>query len=91
MSMSTHVVGFVPPDERWAKMKAVWDASRAAGVEVPREVERFFGGEAPDDNGREVELPVMPWHDAHGGREGYELDVALIPKEVRVIRFYNSW
>lgn len=91
MSMSTHVIGFVPPDGRWARMKAIWDACTAANVPIPAEVGEFFGGEEPDDAGVEVELPVTPWDDRGGGRAGYELDVSLIPKHVKIIRFYNSW
>jgi hypothetical protein len=45
MSMSMHVIGFVPPDGTWAQMKAIWDACQAAGVSLPDEVEDFFGGE----------------------------------------------
>ena len=35
MSMSTHVVGFHPPDEKWKEMKAAWDACMAANVNPP--------------------------------------------------------
>lgn len=56
MGMSTHVVGFIPPDEKWQKMKAVWDACRAAGVEVPEDVCDFFEGGEPDPAGVEVML-----------------------------------
>ena len=89
MSMSTHVIGFVPPDERWQAMKAVWDACKATGIGVPAEVEIFFDGEDPDPAGQEVPLPAREWSDQ--SREGYELDVAAIPSQVRTIRFYNSW
>jgi hypothetical protein len=89
MGMSTHVTGFAPPDERWVKMKAIWDACGAAGIDVPDEVDGFFGGEAPDPAGVEVELTLRKWRD--GEREGYELDVSAIPPQVKTIRFYNSW
>jgi hypothetical protein len=89
MSMSTHVTGFAPPDEQWAKMKAIWDACGAAGIAVPDEVERFFGGEEPDEAGVEVDLPLREWSDDAGA--GYELDIASIPPQVKTIRFYNSW
>ena len=89
MGMSTHVTGYAPPDETWQKMKAAWDACQAAGVPVPAEVEGFFGGEAPDPAGVEVELPLREYSD--GDRAGYELDVAAIPPQVTVIRFWNSW
>jgi hypothetical protein len=87
--MSTHVIGFVPPDERWQEMKAVWDACKAAAIDVPAEVENFFDGADPDPAGQEVSLPAREW--SGRGRGGYELDVAAIPSQVRTIRFYNSW
>lgn len=89
MSMSTHVVGFVAPDDKWRRMKEVWDACKVAKVGVPDEVDLFFRGEQPDDHGMKVELPVTPWSD--DSRQGYELAVSDIPKNVSVIRFYNSW
>jgi hypothetical protein len=90
MSMSTHVTGFAPPDEQWQKMKAIWDACGAAQIPVPGEVEEFFGGEAPDPAGVEVDLPLREWQE-DGASAGYELDVAAIPPQVKTIRFYNSW
>jgi len=39
------------PDEKWAQMKKVWHACKQAGVEVPSEVEGFFGGCEPRDDG----------------------------------------
>lgn len=90
MGMSTHVVGFVPPDDKWKAMKAVYDACAAAGVPVPREVDKFFDGVAPDPAGVEIELLVREWRDEYTS-EGFELDVESIPPHVRTIRFFNSW
>jgi hypothetical protein len=89
MSMSTHVIGFAPPDEQWRKMKAIWDSCRAAGIAVPREVEKFFGGEPPDEAGVEIELESRKW--SEDSREGVEIEVEKLPKHVKLIRFYNSW
>lgn len=90
MSMSTHVVGFVPPDETWQKMKAAWDACEAADVPIPDKVIDFFNDEMPDPAGVETELPLREWNGGERGA-GYELDVSAIPEHVKVIRFYNSW
>jgi hypothetical protein len=87
--MSTHVTGYVPADEKWQQMKAVFDACTAAGVPVPDEVSRFFGYTAPDPAGVEVDLPVRPWGNITSS--GYELDVDAIPEHVKIIRFFNSW
>jgi hypothetical protein len=94
MGMSTHVIGFRPPDSRWQAMKTVWDACWAAGVPVPEEVEDFFDGTEPDAHGVEVSLEtvgaIKEWGDKRG-RAGYELDVSKLPKGVTVVRFFNSW
>lgn len=92
MGMSMHVVGFKPPDEKWKQMKAVHDACTKAGLDVPREVERFFNDGPPDENGvevREEQLPVKEWRDE--SREGFELDVTKLDPTIKVVRFYCSW
>lgn len=89
MGMSTHVVGFRPPDDDWKKMKAVYDACTAAGVDPPREVSEFFEDGPPDPAGVEVKLSPREW--VADGRSGYEVDVDTLPPGVKVIRFYNSW
>lgn len=93
MSMSTHVVGFRPPDDTWRKHKAVWDACVKAGVHVPKETNEFFGYDKPDDAGVTVELEK---HEccaefSEFGRNGIEIDLSNLPKQVTKIRFYNSW
>lgn len=88
MSMSTHVVGFVPPDKQWKQLKAIHDACKAAGVDVPYAVESVIGSE-PTDHGREVDIEVEEWFST--GREGYDVDMSKLPPEVTVVRFYNSW
>lgn len=91
MSMSTHVVGFVPPDAKWKKMKAAWDACTKAGVPVPEEVTEFFNYEAPDSNGVEIDIKEAVPQYRRDMCEGFDVDVSKLPKHVSVIRFYNSW
>lgn len=94
MSMTVHVVGFRPPDDKWKKMKAVWDACVKADVEIPEDVLDFFNHVAPDDRGVEVELEKLPACTKRyrtEGREGYEIDVTKLPYGVTVVRFYNSY
>ncbi len=91
MGMSTFVIGFVPPDDRWRKMKAIYDACIEAEVDIPKEVEEFFGGGEPDPAGMEQSLSKLLREWSNDGGAGYELDVADIPKNVKTIRFYNSW
>jgi hypothetical protein len=97
MGMSTNVIAFKPPGEKWQRMKAVWDACMAAGVDIPDEVARYFEHDVPDSAGVKIDRAVLvntgalaAWGTEHG-QEGYEVDVAKLPKDVTVIRFYNSW
>ena len=89
MSMSTHVVGIVQPDETWTRMKAVYDACEKAEVDPPDEVINFFNGEEPDSRGVVIALQTTEWKNEMS--LGVELDLSTLPKSVRVIRFYNSW
>lgn len=94
MGMSTHVVGFAPPDARFMKMKAAWDACRDAGVDPPDEVGEFFQWDPAHANasGAEVGIKeaVTEWTDGDM-REGYEIDLTALPKGVSIIRVYNSY
>lgn len=93
MSMSTHVVGFKPPDDKWQKMRAVWTACTAAGIEPPEEVFAYFEDEEPDERGVRVDLKntnaVTDYTTQY--ETGVEVDVAKLPPDVTIIRFYNSW
>jgi hypothetical protein len=94
MSMSTHVVGIKPPDEKWKKMKAVYDACEAAGVSPPPEVGGFFGHEAPDKLGvmvsqKDLGNALREWRD--DTCMGYEVDLTKLTPDIKVLRFYNSW
>lgn len=100
MGMSSYVVGIVPPDETWKKMKAAWDACEAAGIPVPEPVRRFFNGEAPDPAGVVVPLGSA-WKAPEAGSavqpykgdaaDGFEVDLAKLPPHVKRIRFVNSY
>lgn len=89
MGMSTHVIGFKPPDEKWKKMKAIWDSCETAGVSCPDEVDEYFNGEPPDSAGVEVEIKSCEWSDEC--REGFEIKLDELPKDVKTVRFYNSY
>ena len=93
MSMSSHVVGFVPPDETWERMKDVWDACAAADISPPDEVYNFFGGETPDERGVEVPLEKTQCCREYNAEmcDGYEIDLTSLPAAVKFIRFYNSY
>lgn len=87
--MSTHVIGIRPPDEKWEQMKNVYDSCKAAGIPVPAEVDKFFDYQEPDPNGVIVDIPNDDWSD--DCRSGLEVHLDKLPKDVKIIRFYNSW
>lgn len=93
MSTSFHVVGFVPPDAKWKKMKEVHDACRKARIDVPKEVCEFFNDEEPDDAGVEIDLMEHECCSDAGEDmvDGYEIDLTKLPKDVTKIRFTISY
>lgn len=93
MAMTTHVVGFRPPDAEWDKMKTVWDACEEVGAPIPDVVSAFFDHEDPGDKpGQEVDIKaaVSHWSDEFSNI-GYEIDVRTLPTNVNIIRVYNSY
>lgn len=99
MGMSTHIVGFRPPDEKWEKMKAAYRACIDAGIDPPDEVDNFFQDNDPNGPGGEIRLidrgdnPKVEGVRKYStdGSSGYEVDLERLPKNIRYIRFYNSW
>jgi len=94
MSMSTHVYGFHPPDERWVKMKAIYDAYVAADLPVPEKIQEFFDWRAPSEAGTLIEIPPecrRGYHDGNGAEDGIEVILEKLPENITVIRFVNSW
>jgi hypothetical protein len=96
MGMSMHVVGIRPADEKWQKMKQVWDACIEANISPPAEVDKvdkFFNGDTPDDKGVLVEIRSKACTSEYNEdmREGIEVDISKLPKDVKIVRFYCSW
>ena len=95
MSVHTYVEGLRPPDEKWLKMKAVYDACEAADIDPPETVFEFFEEMPPDEKGVPVDLAEdqvwRSWSDRKHGREGIEVDVTKLPKDVTIVRFVQSW
>lgn len=96
MGMSMSVLGFKPPDAKWKAMKAIFDACESAGVAVPKEVDEFFGYDAPDDKGVDIDAEELRKCGAlseyqDDAQEGFEIDIKKLPKDVTTLRFYCSW
>jgi len=93
MSMTTHVYGFHAPDAKWRQMKTIFDACDEAGVEIPEEVDTYFNGEPPEEHGVLESLENHPacTHYHEDMRDGFEIDVKMLPEHIRHIRFVNSY
>jgi hypothetical protein len=97
MGMSTGVEGFAPPDETWRKMKSIWNSCNAANVPIPAEVQKFFNYDRPDESGVRIKLlhpqheSVSKYDDSKGCASGFEIDLSKLPKQIKTLRFYNSW
>ena len=95
MGMSTHIIGFRPPDEKWQRMYKVWRVCQENDIETPDEVQGFFDYETPDAKGIEVELCsdenayAKKWSET--ARDGYEVCIKDLPDNITHIRFYNAW
>jgi len=97
MSFSVIVEGVTPPNAKWKKMKAAWDACEAAGVNPPKEVSEFFGDNDPDPDGVVHELASgrngCEWSSSHEAAEASEseeagvlIELSKLPKGVTKIR-----
>lgn len=93
MSAQSCVDGFKPPDAKFKKMYAIWKACHDAGVDPPKEVDKFFEGETPDELGVKVDLTtctgVKEWHAEMC--EGWEIDLTKLDKDIKIIRCYTSY
>lgn len=101
MGMSTFIYVIKPPDEDWKKMKAIWDACKEAGVDPPEPVGKYFDWEQPDDEGvhrgyshydfERGEAPAYLRRFRKDHQDGFEVVVADIPEDIKIIRLVNSW
>jgi hypothetical protein len=92
MGMSTHLLGFKEPDEKWKAMEAVRDSCKAAGINPPEEVSKYFEWDTPDDRGVEVKVECTDCCQELGDdhRSGFEVELRKLPDDLTYIRFYNS-
>jgi hypothetical protein len=91
MSMSTNVFGIIPPDEKFERMKAVYDSCVNAGVPVPEAVRDFFGDEEPDEKGVVIPLDDIAKEYSGERESGFEIHLEDIAPNVPIVRFVNSW
>lgn len=93
MGMSTYVIGFKPKDEKYLKMKAVYDACKEAEIACPHDVKQYFGSYGCDESGIVVpDLPIDCQKEHFSqGQQGIEIDIRKLPEDIKIIRFVNAW
>jgi hypothetical protein len=97
MGMSTSVRAFIPDtDETFQKHKKVLIACREAGISLPKESVDYFGYDETGDWVLEKKLEISlgketlkEWSD--NSSQGFEINIADLPKGVTKLRFANYW
>ena len=91
MSKTLCITGYKPVDEKWEKMLSVYNSCVEAEVNIPEEVNEFFEWEDPNNKpGLSVDMWNVIEKYYNVGESGFELKIENIPRDVKVIRFYNS-
>ncbi len=60
MSNSLMIEGYKKPNDKWKRMKHVFDVCKEARVTVPQEVMEYFDNQEPSDVGVYVRLIEHP-------------------------------
>lgn len=92
--MDCYVNGIKPANEKFKQMKAIWDMCDKADIKVPEEVGDFFGWEEPSQYGVVVsqnELGDAIEELKEEYTDGYLVYLDRLPKDVKVLKFYNSY
>lgn len=91
MSSYLCLMGIVPPDSKWIKMKKIHDSCKEADIDPPQEVEEFFDGVEPDDKGMVIDLEKYAKEWRADSMDGFEIEVSKLPENIKFIRVYNSY
>jgi len=94
--MSTHIVGVRNFDKKFKKMVAVKLACEKAGIGYPQEVTDYFrfpeeSVEYLESEMREVSIDQTITRLDEDGSEVWEVELSRLPKDVKAIRFKNSY
>lgn len=92
MGMSKHVDGVRPPDDKWKAMKKAYEACEAAGIEIPKEIQEFFGYDEPDPDGVivEIENTMAVGEFDDDTHWGFTVELDKLPPDVKIVRFWVS-
>ena len=92
MSASYDVIGMKVQDEKWEKMKNVWNTCQIAGVDIPEEVEEFFNWENPNYlQGMQINISNAVSQPQVEDYVVWDVEIDKLPPDVKVIRFRISY
>lgn len=96
MGMSTHIYGIKPDDKKAEEYRQIRDMCKKAGVQAPVEVRAYFENTETTDEGLVVEEKILfncgAVYTYNGdGKSGFTVHLDQIPKDVKILRFVNSW
>lgn len=91
-SVAMSLYGIIPADAKWNAMQAAWVACNEADIPLPAELKEFFAEADPGEDGAAIDLEniTSKWSDGDM-QEGLEIKVSDIPKNVKTLRFVNSY
>lgn len=85
MSVTMDVYGIKKADDKFYKMKAVYDSCTKANVKIPEEVDDYFGDREPDEKGVVIELNNDQLKEISDYK--YEIDLSKFDKDISLLRF----
>lgn len=98
MSMSSYVQGLRDLDGKFKQMMEMKKLCDEKGFSYPKEVTEYFGSHLGESDKyiteqmQEVSLPKdLVKVSTDDSREFYDIDISRLPKEVKTIRFVNSY
>jgi len=88
--------GIIPTDEKYKKMKAIWDNCKALGISVPIEICDFFVDPEPCAQvyaeGMAAKLPANSIKTIdRNSSNSYIVDLRKIPEDIKLIVFEISY
>ena len=70
------------PNEKWQKMKNVYDACVLANIPTPYEVDEFFDNEPPSNIGIKKEMKIEKQENSQDMTDVYLVDLSKVSKDV---------
>jgi hypothetical protein len=86
MSVSISLYGIIPKDEKYEKMKAVWDTCKDADIPIPEEVNEFFDWQDPCELKTTISLYGCECYKYNYDNETTDIEIDKLPKGVKIIR-----